>query len=171
LTDRLVALKNRLLYRSALYRRLNQGVTGLGYVLFHNLRRHRFPDTLNATEPRGDLAFLAAQPDDASVGAFAALRGIRDLARAHGARTLVLVSPDEVQMFTARYDGIDRRIDGFCRREGIELFDALADLRAAPDRADLYLDGVHLTRKGHARMAALLFRELVRRGLAVPGPA
>lgn len=162
--QRLTALKNRLVYRSALYRRLSQAATGLSFLLLHDLRR-RFPATLNDDEPRGDLAFLAARPDDAAVPAFQALRRIRDVAREHGARTLVLVSPDESQLFTDRYDGIDRRLAAFSRRAGIDLFDALPDLRAAADRADLFLDGVHLTPRGHARMAGLLFRELVRRGL------
>jgi GDSL-like lipase/acylhydrolase family protein len=163
-SDRLAALKNRLLYSSALYRRLNQVVSGLDFVLVHDLRR-RFPSTLNHVEARGDLAFLQAHPDDESVGAFRALRDIRDTARSHGLRTLVLVSPDEVQLFTRRYDGIDRRLAEFCAKEGIELYDALPDLRALPDRADLYLDGVHLTRTGHAHMTDLLFRQLLRRGL------
>jgi lysophospholipase L1-like esterase len=162
--QRLAAARNVLLYRSALYRRAHQAVTGLTFRLAHDLRRRRFPETLNDTEPRGDLAFLARTPDDEAVGAFRALRRIRDVARAHGARTLVLVSPDEVQLFKERFDGIDRRIAAFCRKEGIDLYDALPDLRTAPDRADLYLDGVHLTRQGHAAMADLLFRELARRG-------
>lgn len=165
--DRLIALKNRLLYRSALYRRLHQAALGMTYVLFHDLRR-RFPGTLNDAEPRGDLAYLAAHPDDETVPAFRALRRIRDIAGAHGARTFVLVSPDEVQLFTGRFDEIDRRITGFCRRQGIELYDALPDLRQAPERARLYLDGVHLSPRGHARMADLLFRELTRRSLAPP---
>jgi lysophospholipase L1-like esterase len=162
-SDRLAALKNRLLYSSALYRRINQVVSGLDFLLVHDLRR-RYPATLNHMEPHGDLAFLQAHPDDETVGAFRALRRIRDVARAHGLRMLVLVSPDEVQLYSRRYDGIDGRIAAFCAREGIALYDALPDLRATSDRAGLYLDGVHLSRTGHAQMADLVLHQLVRRG-------
>jgi lysophospholipase L1-like esterase len=162
--QRLTALKNRALFSSALVRRLHQAAFGLSFLLFHDLRRERFPATLNDGEPRADLAYLAATPDDDEVAAFTALSGIRDLARAHGAATLLLVSPDEVQLYSRRFDGINERVAAFCRRAGIDLVDPLPLLRARPDRWDLFLDGVHLSTLGHALYADLLFRELAGRG-------
>lgn len=165
LGDRLTAVKNRLVYRSALYRRLYQAWTGLVYLAVHDARRRWFTETLNDAQPRVQGAMLEATPEDRDVAAFRALASIRDASRAAGARTLVLLMPDEVQLYTDHYDGINRRIAAFCRREGIALVDALPTLRASPDRRDLYLDGVHLTEAGHRLVAGLLFGELQRRGL------
>lgn len=165
LGQRLVALKNRLLFRSALYRRLYQAGTGLSFALFHDLRRRRFPDTLNDAEPRGQSARLRDTPDDADVAAFREVHAIRDLARGHGARLLVILSPDEVQLFTRRFDVINERMHAFCAREGIDLLDPLPVYRAAPDRLDLFYDGVHYSPRGHALLARLVFAELARRGL------
>ena len=165
LGDRLIAVKNRLVYRSAFYRRLHQAATGLVYLAAHDARRRWFPGTLNDAQPRVELAMLKATPDDRTIAAFRALAEIRDTARSAGARTLVLLMPDEVQLYTDQYDGINRRIAAFCQREGIALIDALPALRSSPDRTGLYLDGVHLTEGGHQLVAGLLFRELARRGM------
>ncbi|MFL6194524.1 MAG: SGNH/GDSL hydrolase family protein [Thermoanaerobaculia bacterium] len=162
LGQRLTAVKNRLLYSSALYRRLHQAAAGLAYLAAHDARRRWFPETLNKAEPVSKLALLEATPDDERVAAFRVLRQIRDVARAHGARTLILLMPDEVQLFTPRYDGINRRFAAFCAKEGIDLLDPLPALRASPERADFYLDGVHLTERGHQEVAGLLFDELRR---------
>ena len=166
LLNRLAALKNRIVYKSALYRRLYQAGTGLTFVLFHDLRRNRYPGTLNDDEPRNKSAFLAATPDDGAVAAFRLIREIHRLAGENGARLLVLLSPDEVQLYTDRFDGINARLHSFCRREGIDLFDPLPVLRSAAHRAQLFNDGVHYSRRGHALLAQLLFDDLTRRGLA-----
>jgi lysophospholipase L1-like esterase len=165
LGQRLTAVKNRLLYSSALYRRLHQAGTGLAFALFHDLRRRRFPESLNDDEPRGQSAMLRATPDDADVAAFRAILEIRDLVRGHGAHLLVLLSPDEVQLFSDRFDVINRRMAAFCRRERIDLLDPLPVYRASPERLHLYYDGVHYSPRGHALLADLVFDELARRGL------
>jgi lysophospholipase L1-like esterase len=171
LGQRLTALKNRLLFSSALYRRLYQAGTGLSFALFHDLRRRHFPESLNDAEPRGESALLRATPDDADLAAFGEIRAIRDLARGHrgyggqGARLLVVLSPDEVQLFTGRYDVINERMHAFCAREGIDLLDPLPVYRASPDRLDLFYDGVHYSPRGHALLTRLVFAELARRGL------
>jgi lysophospholipase L1-like esterase len=165
LWDRLTAAKNLLVYRSALYRRLHQAASGLGYLAAHDARRRWFAGTLNDAQPREQLAMLKATPEDGRIAAFRALAAIRDTSRSAGARTLVLLMPDEVQLFTGRYDGINHRIAAFCQHEEIALADPLPALRASPNRRDLFLDGVHLTEAGHRLVAALLFGELQRRGL------
>lgn len=165
LGQRLTSLKNRLLFSSALYRRLHQASMGLTYVLFHDLRRRRYPGTLNDAEPRGQSAMLRATPDDAGVAAFREIRQIRDLARGRGAGFLLVLSPDETQLFSGRFDGINQRVRAFCRREGIPLVDPLPVYRASPDRLALYHDGVHYSPAGHALLARLVFDELVARGL------
>jgi lysophospholipase L1-like esterase len=160
LGDRLTAAKNRLVYRSAFYRRLHQAASGLAYLAVHDARRRWFTDTLNDSQPRQQLAMLKATPDDSTIAAFRALATIRDVSRVAGATTLVLLVPDEVQLYTDRYDAINRRVAAFCRHDGIALVDALPVLRTSPARRDLFLDGVHLTEAGHRLVADLLFREL-----------
>lgn len=166
LAHRLAAIKNRFAFKSAFYRRLHQARTGLTFHLFHDIRRTRYPETLNADEPRDKSAYLAATPENSAVAAFRSIREIHRLTRENGARLLVVLSPDEVQLFDHRYDGINERFRAFCRREGIALFDPLPALRASPDRIRLFNDGVHYSPEGHALLARLLFGELTRRGLA-----
>jgi lysophospholipase L1-like esterase len=162
-SDRLTAVKNRFVYKSALYRRLNEAVGRLGYVCFHDLRRRHFPETLNDNEPRGDRERLLANPDDRSIAAFAALLGIRDTAARAGARLFVFISPDEVQLFTRRYDLVNERFARFCRANRIDSFDPLPQLRASPQRVSLFYDGVHYSAAGHALMARLLSTALHQR--------
>ncbi|HEV8238167.1 MAG TPA: SGNH/GDSL hydrolase family protein [Thermoanaerobaculia bacterium] len=163
--QRLRAARNVYLYRSALARRVHQGLTRLTYLLIHDVRRTRFPETLNADEPRGKLAYLAAHPDDATIPAFASLRAIRDAAAAQGARVLLLQTPDETQLYTTRYDAIDARVARFCARERIAYLDALPTLRAAPRHESIFLDGVHLSPRAHDLIGRRLASELVQRGL------
>ncbi len=165
LGDRLIAAKNRLVYRSALYRRLHQAGAGLLYLAVHDARRRWFTETLNDAQPRQQLAMLKATPEDGGIAAFRALAAIQDTAHSAGARTLVLFIPDEVQLYTDRYDGINHRVAAFCRRQGIAMLDALPALRASQHRRSLYLDGVHFTATGHRRVTALLLDELRRRNL------
>ncbi len=114
-------------------------------------------------EPRHKSAYLASTPDDGAVAAFREIREIHRLSRANGARFLVLLSPDEVQLFTRKYDGINTRFRAFCGREGIDLFDPLPALRADADPVRLFNDGVHYSTAGHARLAELLYAELAGR--------
>lgn len=163
---RLIAVKNRVLFGSALYRRLNQAVAGLSYRLFHDLRRERYPETLSRDEIRADDAYLAEHPADATVPTFDAIARIRQAAEAKGARFLVFLSPDEVQLFDRTFDRVTERILRFCAAEGIACFDPLPAFRARSDKAQLFLDGVHYSTHGHAVVAGLLADELARRGSA-----
>lgn len=165
LGQRLSALKNRIVGKSALYLRLQQLGMKASYALLHDLRRSRFPETLNDDEPRNKLAFLAAHPDDGEIAAFQALAEIRQTAAAAGARTFLWISPDETQLWNARFDPINERVRRFCASEGIDVYDPLPALRAAPDRIHLFHDGVHYSAQGHALVARLLTAELKRRGL------
>jgi lysophospholipase L1-like esterase len=168
--DRLAALKNRLLYKSALFLRAQQLVLGGSYLLFHDARRNHFPQSLNTGEPAGEVAKLTAHPDDASLPTLAALAAIAATSRAHQARLLVFISPDEVQLFTERFDLINRRVGAFCRRMGIATFDPLPLLRARADRTRLFNDGVHYSDHGHQVMARLLL-DALRSGGFLAGPA
>lgn len=165
LGQRLSAVKNMVIYRSALYRRLNQAATRLSFVLFHDLRRHRFPNSLNTNEPAADAVYLDKHPDDRDVAAFVTLQRIAGEVRAQGSRFLILLSPDEVQLFTTKYDAITARLVEFCASARIECFDPLPDLRASPEKEQLFYDGVHYSPTGHALIARLLAREIGARDL------
>ena len=117
LLDRLAALKNRLVYKSALYRRLHQAGTGLTFVLIHDVRRNRWAHTLNDGEPRGKTAYLAATPDDGAVAAFRSIREIHRLARESGAPPAAGPVAGRDPALHDRFDGINQRIAAFCRRE------------------------------------------------------
>src|SRR5262249_27742196 len=93
LGERLVAVKNRYAYRSALYRKLQQGAGRLGYLFFHDLRRTRFPNTLNDAEPRDKISYLQRHPDERDIPAFESLLAMRDAAARAGAGFLLVVSP------------------------------------------------------------------------------
>lgn len=161
--ERLTAIKNRVLFGSALYRRINQLVAGASYRLLHDLRRERYPETLNRDEIRADAAYLAGHPDDAAVPTFDAIARIGEAAERNGARFLVFLSPDEVQLFDRSFDGVTERIIRFCAARGIDCFNPLPALRARDDKARLFLDGVHYSARGHAVMAGLLAEEIARR--------
>ncbi len=163
MAERLTAAKNRVLYASALYRRLHQLVAGISYRLFHDLRRTRYPETLNADEIRADAAYLAANPRDASVPTFDAIARVRSAAEREGARFLLYLSPDEVQLFDRRYDAVTRRLLRFCAAQKISCFDPLPRLRSRDDRSRLFLDGVHYSAYGHEVVARLLAEEIRRR--------
>ncbi len=147
--QRLVAAKNVYLNRSALYRRAHQGLLRAAYLLLHDVRRRRFPATLNDAEPRSKVEYLRQHPDDATIPAFASLIAIRDQAAAIGARFVLLTTPDETELFAHRFDGIEARLRRFCSRNGILLVEALPVFRRDPRRESLYLDGLHLSARGH----------------------
>lgn len=162
---RLRAAKNRLLFASNLYRRLYQAVNALTYTLVHDLRRQRFPYTLNHAEPRHKLQFLAEHSEDSSIPAFTALAAVQELVEAHGAPLAVLMTPSEVQLYEDGFDIIDQRVAAFFRHRDIAFIDALPALRRETERHHLFLDGVHLSPLGHRRVAELLAGEVESRHL------
>jgi lysophospholipase L1-like esterase len=156
---RLQALKNRVVNESALYRRVRQGLLRVGYLAVHDLRRKYFPETLNAAEPLALRERFAAHPDE-EFQAFADISAMRDLAHEAGSGFLVILTPNEVQLFDDAYDAIDERIAAWCARERITFLDLLPLLRARADRAELFLDGLHLSERGHDAVANALWAPL-----------
>lgn len=168
LAARLRGLRNQVLYSSNLYRRLHQLVTGANYALIHDLRRQRFPKTLSRLEPESKRRYLEVFAKDGEVPAFQAVREIAALAASHGAGFVLLVAPDEVQLYDSQYDVINQRLAAFAAAHDLPLVDLLPALRAAPDHHRIFLDGVHLSSYGHELAAAHLLGELIARGLLPP---
>jgi hypothetical protein len=152
---------NRLAYSSNLYRRLNQVASGTVYWATHDLRRQRFPGSLNHAEVLHKTEYLRERPRDSDVPAFAEIEQLRGAIAAAGASLIVVNSPDEVQLFEEQFDGLNRRLAAFCAAKGIPLIDLTATLRAAQPRHRLFLDGVHLSPLGH-RVAARAIAEGLR---------
>lgn len=157
--QRLRAGRNRLLSASIAYLRLQQLVQRTAYGLFHDARR-REPERLNAAEAQQVVDLLASRPEDGEIDAFHYLGEMKAIADSSNARILLLSTPNEAQLFFERWDEIDRRLARFAEREGMPLVDSLATLRADPERAHFYLDGVHLSAAGHAVVAELLAPEV-----------
>ncbi len=170
LRARVTAAWNQTVYRSALYRRLHQLAAGTSFRLLHDLRRERFPESLNEDEIRADAEYLAANPDDASIETFVAIERVQRAVAASGSKFLVLLSPDEVQLFRSDYDAATERVRDFLDSRGIVYLDPLPALRARNDRARLFLDGVHYSSRGHEVVARLLAADLARRGWVADSP-
>ena len=171
LAARLRGLRNKVLYSSNLYRRLHQLAYGAAYALMHDLRRQRFPGSLNRLEPESKRRYLEVFAEDDRVPAFMAVRAIAEWTAAHGARYALVLSPDEVQLYDPQYDVINHRLAGFAKAHGLPFIDLLPMLRAAPDRHRVFLDGVHLSSYGHELVASHLAAELSTRGLMPPSTA
>ena len=169
LWQRIVAVKNMVVNRSALWRRARQGVYGLANWAVHDMRRRHFPETLNDREPRQVLETLEAEPDDLAFDAFRSILAIRDAVAAMGASFLVFLSPNEVQLYSDAYDAINARVAAFCSGAGIPFYDPLEELRALPARETLFHDGLHFSPRGHALLAERLLAQLQTR-LAWPAP-
>ena len=162
--QRLTGLKNLIVYRSNLYRRLFQLTTMAHYRLFHDKKRLEHPEELNRLEPEHKQRYLAERPEDEEVPAFVHLTELAREVEADGGRFLLMLSPDEVQLFDARYDDIHRRFDSFTTENNIALLDLLPVLRGEQEKHTLFLDGVHLAPRGHAVVAEALADELERLG-------
>jgi hypothetical protein len=123
---------------------------------------------------RFDQAFMWRKisrdlPDDEWSEWTGAVRAIAERQRP-GAFVLVYVPPLIQLQRSDRPDAgrLAARIGAFAAAEGFGFFDATPSF-ATPDFAGLYVDAVHLSRAGHARVAAAL--EPYLRGLETRSPA
>lgn len=162
---------NRLAYSSNLYRRLHQVASGSVYWATHDLRRQRFPGSLNHAEVLHKTEYLRERPRDMDVPAFVEIEQLRRATAAAGASLIVVNSPDEVQLFEARFDGLNQRLAAFCASRGILLIDLTAVLRAAQPRHRLFLDGVHLSPLGHHVVARAISERLRTSSASAAGSA
>lgn len=162
---------NRLAYSSNLYRRLHQVASGSIYWATHDLRRQRFPGSLNHAEVLHKTEYLRERPLDSDVPAFVEIEQLRGATAAAGASLIVVNSPDEVQLFEERFDELNQRLAAFCASRGIPLIDLTATLRAAQPRHRLFLDGVHLSPLGHRVVARAISERLRTYSASASGSA
>jgi len=83
-------------------------------------------------------------------------------AKARGASLVVFYSPLDVEVQSTRLAGhtaLGSRLSAFCERRGIRFVDVVGAAVEAR-REGLYLDDVHLTRRGHEVVASALLKPL-----------
>jgi lysophospholipase L1-like esterase len=158
--NRLVAIKNILLNKSMTYMRLRQIFDGLTYWLFHNMRRNYFIESLNDEEPKNIKKYLISHPNDKDVRAFEYLKRINLVIEQNGSKLLIIITPNEIQLFKNNYDLINERLAIFCKTNNIDFYDMLPDMRAYSAKAYLFNDGIHLAKRGHKFVSELLAKEL-----------
>ena len=149
------ALLEQVMIRSALLRRLRQAKGWFEYQLAHDYRRSH-PGLLNDTEPLNRLAFLEQHADSESLSSFRYLKQIAAMVEDQGADLIVVLTPNEVQLFFDKFDGINLRFRDFCSKHEIQFYDPLEVLRASSRKKFLFQDGLHFSPEGHALLAKLI---------------
>ena len=155
-------LKEQLITRSALAIRLRQVIHMIVYYALHDLKREYFPDRLNASEPINKLKLLETNPDDKQITAFVETLDLQAWLKKTGLPLIVFLSPNEVQLFTHKFDAINTRFMRFCESSQLKCFDPLEDMRSLPDeiKNKLFLDGLHLSETGHEFVANWLNKNI-----------
>ncbi len=170
LRTRLRMGRGLLVDKSALLRRIRQLWGALEYHLVHDLRRTYFVGTLNAGEPNTKKDLLLSVDSILSLEGTDEVVEIHEIASAHGIPLLVMLTPNEVQVFDEDYDVINDRVAAFCEEQGIAFWDPLELMRASPEKDRLFLDGLHLSQSGHELVATQLISELRKRSLLMLAP-
>jgi hypothetical protein len=144
-------------------------------------QRTPLADTGRYLDPIGLREWPARIPETTWPPARDALREIAGWAAAHGARYLVVLVPTKYQAsdtgwdeYRARWglpdDALDRDhaqrfLRAFLEQEGIAFVDLLPSFRAAASPESLFFSvDAHWTPAGHRLAAAIVHRELHRRG-------
>jgi hypothetical protein len=138
---------------SALLRRIRQLKDMVVYHSLHDLRRKYFLDSLNDFEPRITLGRLTGVPSMDEIGGVDALLTLIGEISESGAIPLVVLTPNEVQLFTEEFDEINRRIRLLVEATGALFLDPLDAMRQSPDRRHLFCDGLHFSSAGHRFVA------------------
>ena len=162
----LFVIKEQIITRSAVLMRVRQLSNMVAYRLAHDFRRRHFAGSVNAAEPEAKLALLNRLVDDESISAFVSTLELQQLAKQQGIPLVVFLSPHEAELYSQEFDGIQHRFQDFCRQNGLRCVDVLSELRRlSPDeQRNLFLDGVHLSEFGHARLAKILQDKLMLDG-------
>jgi hypothetical protein len=156
---------------SYLYRFLSDRMKTLGYKI------RDWRGELTEVESGGELD--RQEEEEAWQLSFALLRKQREVALAHGAKFVILVVPDQVQVepdvevlaVPPVLWHIQDRVDAFAKAEGIPVIDPLETMREIRRREgepQYFRIDRHWNRVGHRHMAEVLDRELRRLGILPP---
>jgi len=156
---------------SYLYRLVSDRLKVFSFVLQSWWTSLREPDHQEGDAPASDRS----EEEPAWKLSLALLREMGRVSRAHGARFMLLVIPDQAQIepdvnvygLPPFLPDVQERVDGFAKREGIPVLDPLEDLREirrSEGRAQYFPNDRHWNRVGHRHMAELLRDALRRQG-------
>lgn len=148
LQDTLFVLKEHVIINSGILRRTRQAIEMGLFALLHDFRRTHFPGTLQDQEIKHVAEMFSATSDDAISG-LAEIDEMYKLSRANGIGFLVMLSPDEVQLYTDKYDIINKRVSAFCEERHIPFCDPLPSMRSAENHKLFFLNGLHYSTLGH----------------------
>jgi len=123
-------------------------VQRVNYTLFHDLRRKHFPDTLNDSEPQS-VSNLFKQFQIEDIESFHYIQEINTIAKRNKIPFKIIITPNEVQLFTNKYDNINKKISLFCKENEIQFFDMLKPFRISSQKEYIFNDGLHLSPFGH----------------------
>ena len=165
INNKLLASEHLILYKSLLYKKLKQMSSRLFYLMFHDLRR-QIPFTLNSLVPQECKdCLLNLKKNDTPVEYFKLLKEMSGIAKSNGINFILVISPNEVQLFNEDYDVINASVFEFCGKEGIICLDPLNEMRASSLKLKFFNDGVHFSQIGHDFFANHLLKELNLRKL------
>lgn len=163
LQQRFHILKEAIITNSAILRRIRQGYSMLAYTLFHDIRREYFPTTLNDEVPKSMKELFMSHSVNTDIKGFEEIEEMYNLTKKQNIDFLVILIPNEVQLFTGDYDIINEKINKFFEDKGIPFFDTLNDMSSLSDKAYLFLDGLHLSERGHQFVASWLLPIIEKR--------
>lgn len=159
---RLSAVFYMLVSKSALARRTYQGAHMVRYALAHEMRRLYWPESLNDTEPKFIDALLKGAKASGEVGGVPQLYELIKEIKGSGARLVIVYSPNEVQLFTLRFDAINAFAAEIARSSNTSFTDLTETLRNSQRKHKIFLDGLHYTSEGHAIVADVLRPEILK---------
>ncbi len=142
------ALGFKLVQSSAVLRRAYQWANMAYYYQVRPSQRRGKTQPANDAEPRA----IAAQLEAKSIETMEGMRQVHTLLReirANGAKVMLVYAPNEAQLYDPQWNLINDAVRTSFADEADAYVDLTPTLVAAPDRAGIYVDGLHYERYGH----------------------
>jgi len=161
ITNNLIALKNMVINQSAFFRRFRQLGQKINFILFHDIRRKYFTDTLNDSEPQA-ISKLFMQYQLGEIESFQYIQEMNNIAKTNKIPYKIILTPNEVQLFTNKFDNINNKISLFCKQNEIPFFDMLQPFRLSRKKEYIFNDGLHLSPFGHKLVCEYLNQHVLK---------
>lgn len=153
LSQRFFILKEMVFSSSAFLQRVRQACQILTHRMLHDVRRKYFVNTLNYNEPKERKELFISCQEDRNIDGFDDIEEMYKLAKERKIDFLVVLTPNEVQLFNEDYNLINKRVHEFCESKNIPFFDPLNDMRSSNIKEKIFCDGLHLSEIGHKFLA------------------
>ena len=92
--------------------------------------------------------FVSCQ-EDQNIDGFDDIEEMYKLAKELNIDFFVVLTPNEVQLFTEEYDLINKRVRAFCKTKNIPFLDPTYSMRSSGNKDKIFCDGLHLSEFGH----------------------